>query len=151
MRDAGQDGNGLLKGDVVLGVVGAFSWSSHCPEATGPTGRELRGDEGAPLAARLDDLDERYAALRLTRPGAVRTMKQSLLRHGQLSPLVAAPRASRLAVVDGFKRLFAAQKLGLESLVVRSLALSEQAAVAAIYAFNRVSRGGLSACSRLRL
>ncbi len=68
-------------------------------------------------------------------------MGESLRRFGQLSPLVAAQRNETLAVVDGFKRLHAAQKLGLDALTVRALPLSETAAVGAMYSLNRYGQG----------
>ena len=89
----------------------------------------------------LERLDERYARLRIPRPLQERAVAESMRRFGQLTPLVVCPREQALAVVDGFKRVHAAQALGLESLEVRALPLSEQAAVAAIHGFNQHHRG----------
>jgi len=89
----------------------------------------------------LDRLDERYGDLRIARPRQEDAVRESLRRFGQLTPLVVSPREDRLTIVDGFKRLHAAQQLSFEQLDVRSLALSEQAAVAAVYSLNRHGRG----------
>lgn len=86
-------------------------------------------------------LDERYAHLRLPQPRAERAMAESMRRYGQLSPVVGCVRAEKLAVIDGFKRLRAAVKLGQETLTVRVTELSERAAVAAIYGMNKGGRG----------
>ncbi len=89
----------------------------------------------------LDRLDERYGELRIARPRQEDAVRESLRRFGQLTPLVVSARADSLAIVDGFKRFHAAQQLSLEQLDVRSLVLSEQAAVAAVYSLNRYGRG----------
>ena len=92
-------------------------------------------------AVKLEQLDERYATLRLARPRQEQAVTDSLSRLGQLVPLVVCRREERLAVIDGFKRLRAARTLKLQTLVVRTLPLSEQAAVASIYSLNRHSHG----------
>ena len=69
--------------------------------------------------ARLATLGERLAALRLEEPTAVEAMRCSLERHGQLSALVVFDGGGPLEVVDGFKRLRAARRLGWTELAVR--------------------------------
>lgn len=86
-------------------------------------------------------LDERYGDLRIVQPHREAVIEESLRRLGQLMPLVAVARQEELAVVDGFKRLHAAQKLAMEQLEVRVLEVSEQAAVALVYGLNRDGRG----------
>lgn len=86
-------------------------------------------------------LDERYGKLRLPQPRLERTMAGSMRRYGQLTPLVGCERDGVVAVVDGFKRLHAARKIGTEVLTVRMLPLSERAAVAAVYGMNQQGRG----------
>jgi ParB/RepB/Spo0J family partition protein len=93
------------------------------------------------LSVSLDRLDERYGELRIARPRQQDAVTESMRRFGQLTPLVASARGEALAVIDGFKRLHAADKLGLERLAVRLLPLSEQAAVAAVYSLNRHGSG----------
>lgn len=89
----------------------------------------------------LTSLDVRYSRFRLPQPRHEEAMAASLRRFGQVSPIVASPRGDNYAVVDGFKRLAAAERLGLTELRVRPLALSERAALAAVYGLNRGSRG----------
>jgi ParB-like chromosome segregation protein Spo0J len=86
-----------------------------------------------------DDLDERYAHLRLPVPRMEQAISESMVKYGQISPLVACRRETDLAVVDGFKRLHAAKTLGLEAVTVRIMVLPEQAAVAAVLGLNRGS------------
>ena len=89
----------------------------------------------------VDRLDERYGYLRIPRPRQEAAIGESMRRFGQLTPVVATEREETLAMVDGFKRLHAARKLGLDRLDVRVLSLSEQAAVAAVYSLNRYGQG----------
>ena len=93
------------------------------------------------MSVSLDRLDERYGQLRIARPRQEEAVADSMSRLGQLMPLVASARGETLAVVDGFKRVHAAGKLGMERLDVRLMDLSEQAAVAAVYSLNRHGRG----------
>ena len=93
------------------------------------------------LPVPLASLDVRYSRFRLPQPRHEEAMAASLRRFGQVSPIVASPRGDTYAVVDGFKRLAAAARLGLTELRVRPLALSERAALAAVYGLNRGSRG----------
>lgn len=96
------------------------------------------------VAVPLEELDERYGELRLVRPSQVEAMRKSMSRFGQLMPVVASPGDGRLVLVDGFKRLEAARVLGRPELTVQRVELSEQAALAAVYHFNR-SGAGLNA------
>jgi ParB-like chromosome segregation protein Spo0J len=60
---------------------------------------------------------------RCRQPARIERMKQSLARHGQMTPLVTAARPEGVELVDGFKRLAAAEALGWPavSIVVRPL------------------------------
>jgi ParB-like chromosome segregation protein Spo0J len=93
------------------------------------------------LTLPLCRFDERYGRLRLVVPSAERALRESLARVGQLHPLVVCVRDEQLALIDGFKRLHAARCLGLPTLWVRQLELSEAAAIAAVVTFNGQGRG----------
>jgi ParB-like chromosome segregation protein Spo0J len=60
---------------------------------------------------------------RCRQPARIERMKQSLARHGQMTPLVTTARPEGVELVDGFKRLAAAEALGWPSMsiVVRPL------------------------------
>lgn len=60
----------------------------------------------------LDQFGERLGSLRLREASALESMRRSLSRHGQLSPVVAFADGERLELCDGFKRLYAARALG---------------------------------------
>jgi ParB-like chromosome segregation protein Spo0J len=66
----------------------------------------------------LPELSDRLSALRLMNEPAQRAIEASLVRYGQLSPVICSREAGCLAVVDGFKRLRAAVRLGWSELQV---------------------------------
>ncbi len=92
-------------------------------------------------AVRLESFDERYRRYRLVDATAERGLRRSLERYGQLSPVVVCVQDGQCVLIDGFKRLQAARTLkGTETLAARCLELDAQAAKAAIYTLNRLSR-----------
>jgi ParB-like chromosome segregation protein Spo0J len=88
----------------------------------------------------LPHLRDGYARLRVAQDEATRAMRDSLVRCGQLTAVVAHPipdEGSAVEVVDGFKRLRAARELGWSELRVRVLAVDNIAAAkAAIWLLN---------------
>jgi ParB-like chromosome segregation protein Spo0J len=86
-------------------------------------------------------IGERFARLRIVEPQAERAMLHSMQKYGQLTPVVTCrivPGEHEL--LDGFKRLRAAQQLGLCELTVRPLDVSLRACKAAMLQLNRVGR-----------
>jgi ParB-like chromosome segregation protein Spo0J len=91
----------------------------------------------------IEVLGEALAGLRLASDEALRRMRQSLTRHGQLSALAAyATETGGLEVVDGFKRLRAARELRLGTLRVHVVARTAVHAKVAVRMLNEVQ--GLS-------
>jgi ParB-like chromosome segregation protein Spo0J len=89
----------------------------------------------------LDALGERYRRFRLPDAEAETAMTRSLLRYGQIAPLVVCLREERPEILDGFKRLAAARTLPqVKTLSVRLLAADERTAKAAIYGLNHSTR-----------
>lgn len=64
----------------------------------------------------LGELGSRLATLRLCEASALKTMRRSLARHGQLSPLSVFANGEQLKLIDGFKRVKAARALGWSTL-----------------------------------
>jgi ParB family transcriptional regulator, chromosome partitioning protein len=89
----------------------------------------------------LDELDHRYATLRLQATSEGRqAMTRSLSRYGQISPLVVWPDGDTWVLVDGFKRVEAARQVpGLDTLGARLIAADSKTAKAAIYGLNRLT------------
>lgn len=63
--------------------------------------------------------DSQLGSLRLCTPEALMPLERSLRRHGQLEPIVVFEAAELLEVIDGFKRLHVARRLGWHALRVR--------------------------------
>jgi ParB family transcriptional regulator, chromosome partitioning protein len=88
----------------------------------------------------VDQLGQRYRRYRLPDTEAEAAMAASLSRYGQQTPLVVCLREETYEVLDGFKRLAAAQVLGLKTLTIRALEVDERLAKAAILGLNQVGR-----------
>jgi ParB/RepB/Spo0J family partition protein len=111
------------------------------PEGCIRGGMDAQAD-GAPIEVETDALGERLAAVRLLRRGEVE-MAASLRRHGQLTPLLGyRSPAGTIEVIDGLRRLRAAQQYGvLGRLRVQVLAVDERGALAALLSLHRGSQG----------
>jgi ParB-like chromosome segregation protein Spo0J len=84
----------------------------------------------------LDALGQKLRALRLCRPNTDEHMRRSLQQRGQLTALTAFDNGGQLELVDGFKRLRAARRLGWTQLRVVVLASDVATATAAIVALH---------------
>lgn len=89
--------------------------------------------KSCPIAA----IGTTLAQARCRQPARIERMKQSLATHGQLTPLVAAPAPEGVTLVDGFKRLWAAEKLMWPTLLVVVRPLDETGKWAAMLLLNR--------------
>jgi hypothetical protein len=98
-------------------------------------------EEGVVRPVALTALGQCYRRYRLADPPAEDAMAGSLRRWGQLSPVVACGHGEQLEVLDGFKRLAAAQQVaGWATLSVRVVDMDERTAKAAILGLNRGQR-----------
>jgi hypothetical protein len=90
----------------------------------------------------LETLGERYRRYRLPDAAAEAAVAVSMARYGQLSPLTVCLREETPEVLDGFKRVAAAQTLsGITSLQARLWNVDERSAKAMILALNGTARG----------
>lgn len=97
----------------------------------------LEGEIGAwPVA----ELGLRYRRYRLADEAGERDMRQSLRRHGQITPLVVCRREETLEVLDGFKRVTAAVELRLVHLRCQVLAADERQAKVALLTLHGVGK-----------
>ena len=96
---------------------------------------------GEVRAIRLDALGDQFRRYRVRVPQAVQAMAVSLRRWGQCAPIVATMRQERPQVLDGFTRWEAARQVrGMNTLLVRVVALDDRHAKAAIYGLNQTGR-----------
>ena len=88
----------------------------------------------------LADIGEHFARYRLRSAAAERVLQASLVRYGQMSPVVVFRWQGHYELIDGFKRLSAARAVSeLGSLCARVIEADERTAKAAIYGLNRAS------------
>ncbi len=80
-------------------------------------GMEPSGVETVALAK----LSQSLRSMRLCSPGERESLERSLARLGQLSPLLVFGHGNELEVIDGFKRLGAAQCLGWATISITQL------------------------------
>jgi ParB/RepB/Spo0J family partition protein len=83
------------------------------------------------------ELGTTLARARCLRSGQLERMKQSLVAHGQLTPLVVVQRQAVLEIVDGFKRRAAAAAMDWPTLLVGVRPLDETAQWVTMLALNR--------------
>jgi ParB-like chromosome segregation protein Spo0J len=74
---------------------------------------------------------------RCRQPARIERMKQSLAMHGQMTPLVTTARPEGVELVDGFKRLAAAEALGWPSVSIIVRPMDEMAQWTAMLLLNR--------------
>jgi ParB/RepB/Spo0J family partition protein len=89
----------------------------------------------------LGEIGHSYAHLRLIHPQSDAAMVESIRKYGQLSPVVVGlSPAGRYELVDGFKRLRACQKLGIQTLKATVLDVGVHALKAAMVQLNWKAR-----------
>ena len=87
------------------------------------------------------DIGEGYADLRIIQPKAEKAMERSMVRYGQLTPVVVGRGPDeRYEMIDGFKRLRAGRQLGYTELQARVMSGSERVLKAAIIHLNAQAR-----------
>lgn len=86
----------------------------------------------------IDQLDQRYANLRLASPEELGRVRASIERMGILSPVLVATaiEADRIVLVDGFKRVRIATDRGETAVWVRRIAIDAPGAKVAMIAAN---------------
>jgi ParB/RepB/Spo0J family partition protein len=88
----------------------------------------------------LSVIGERYADLRIIQPRADAAMERSMHRYGQLTPVVVGREDNGYEMVDGFKRLRGARKLGYIQLEAKVIDGGRRAMKAAIIHLNTKAR-----------
>jgi ParB-like chromosome segregation protein Spo0J len=86
-----------------------------------------------------DQLDLRLSFLRPIHAGAYEKMTASLARYGQLTPVIVIAENDRMILIDGFKRLRSAKRLGMKTLMVTTVAADSCQAKALVYLLNRAA------------
>jgi ParB-like chromosome segregation protein Spo0J len=85
----------------------------------------------------MQELGTTLSRARCLTPAQVEQMKRSLSEQGQLTPVIAVIREKRVELVDGFKRLAAAQRLGWTEVMTTLAPYDEKGQWIAMLALNR--------------
>jgi ParB/RepB/Spo0J family partition protein len=89
---------------------------------------------------KLSEIDTSLSSLRITRPGEIEKMSQSLHRSGQMNPVIIRQDGSLYQMLDGFKRFYSAQGLGWEFIESRILEVSLAQGKAIMLSYNHGGR-----------
>lgn len=90
-----------------------------------------------PQKMAIEQIDITLSELRLTRPAQIKSMQDSLVRLGQLHPVVVRKTESGYQLLDGFKRYYASQDLGWIDLEAQVVEGDEVEAKIMILSYNQ--------------
>lgn len=116
---------------LALADAPAAAVMSPPPRASAPHTRPARRDLEE---VELSQLELRFAALRLAAPRRLGALVRSLERSGQLSAVVAAREDAQLVLVDGYLRIAALRRLGVDTAWVEVWACPLEEAVVRVLA-----------------
>jgi ParB/RepB/Spo0J family partition protein len=85
----------------------------------------------------LEKFDLSLAGMRIINPDWVIRVQNSMWLHGQLQPIVARPHEGKYQVIDGIKRVHAAEELMMETLQCHVLDIDIQQAKLLLISYNR--------------
>jgi ParB/RepB/Spo0J family partition protein len=96
-------------------------------------------DDGAIEEMAISAIGEKYAVFRIINPRADNDMEKSMLKYGQLSPVVCVKIGSGYEMIDGFKRLRACRRMKRATITTKILAMTSRVCKAAIIQLNHSS------------
>ncbi len=89
---------------------------------------------------RIEDFDLSLMALRLMNEARSLEVERSMKVHGQLQPVVARVHEGGIQLIDGYKRLAAAEVLVMDTLECRLLEVDESQAKVMLLSYNRTNQ-----------
>lgn len=89
--------------------------------------------EDIPLA----EFDLSLSGMRIMNPTRIRQVEKSMRLHGQLHPVIACVHEQGTLLIDGLKRLFAAETCGIKTLQCRLLEVDLAQAKVLLLSYNR--------------
>ncbi len=89
---------------------------------------------------RIEDFDLSLMALRLMNESRALQVERSMKVHGQLQPVVARVHEGGIQLIDGYKRLAAAEVLVMDTLQCRLLEVDESQAKVMLLSYNRTNQ-----------
>jgi ParB/RepB/Spo0J family partition protein len=85
----------------------------------------------------LEEFDLSLAGMRIMNPDLVSRVQDSMWLHGQLQPVVAREHEGKYQILDGFKRVYVAMDLMINTLQCQVLDIDLQQAKLLILSYNR--------------
>ena len=121
------------------GDRGGVGPGSRCPSSVGGLTRTMATLETLPL----DELDDRFASLRLMSPTEMTRLRASVEREGVRQPVVVSTgvERERYVLLDGFKRVRILREQGASEVPATLVTLDATASKAAIVTCNAPHRG----------
>lgn len=87
----------------------------------------------------IGQINTGYSSMRLITPSQIDAMVCSMKKSGQLQPVIIRQALGGFELIDGFKRYYAAQKLGLAELEARLLDIPPITGKAMILSYNKTN------------
>lgn len=88
----------------------------------------------------IKEFDLSLSSMRLMNLDRVAGLERSMKIHGQLQPVIARLHEGGIQMIDGFKRLYAAETLLMDSLECRLFEVSEAQAKVMLMSYNRTNQ-----------
>jgi ParB family chromosome partitioning protein len=88
----------------------------------------------------IGEFDLSLGQMRIMNMGRILQVEKSMRLHGQLQPVVARAHGSGVQLIDGFKRLYAAEALMMDTLHCQLLEVDEDQAKVLLLSYNWNSR-----------
>jgi ParB/RepB/Spo0J family partition protein len=89
---------------------------------------------------RIEEFDLSLSAMRLMNYDRGLAIERSMKVHGQLQPVIARLYEGGIQLIDGFKRLYAAEILAMDSLECRLFDVDESQAKVMLLSYNRTNQ-----------
>jgi ParB family transcriptional regulator, chromosome partitioning protein len=88
----------------------------------------------------LSEFDLSLSGFRIMNLSRIEQIEKSMRLHGQLQPVVARMNEGRCQIIDGFKRVYIAMDLMIETLQCQLLEVDEQQAKVLLLSYNRTNQ-----------
>ena len=88
----------------------------------------------------IEEFDLSLMAMRIINMTRILQVERSMKTHGQLQPVVARVHEGGFQLIDGYKRIAAAENLMMDTLQCRLLEIDEQQAQLQLIGYNRTNQ-----------
>lgn len=88
----------------------------------------------------IEEFDLSLSGMRIMNIPRIEQVEKSIRLHGQLQPVVARVNEGRYQIIDGFKRVYIAEDLLMDTLQCQLLEVDEQQAKVLLLSYNRTNQ-----------